>query len=99
MNVNSANSMQGMINQMRIMASQSQTQAPGLNGVNQTEKDICNLDGWQLGQLRKLIPKKYFKREFNLTDYKIGKAERFLQDYRKPKELDIFRKKLNKIDD
>ena len=37
MNVNSANSMQGMINQMRIMASQSQTQAPGLSGVHQTE--------------------------------------------------------------
>jgi flagellar hook-basal body complex protein FliE len=37
MNVNSANSMQGMINQMRIMASQSQTQAPGIGGVNQAE--------------------------------------------------------------
>jgi flagellar hook-basal body complex protein FliE len=37
MNVNSANSMQGMINQMRIMSSQSQTQSPGIGGVNQAE--------------------------------------------------------------
>jgi flagellar hook-basal body complex protein FliE len=37
MNVNNANSMQGMINQMRIMASQSQTQAPGIGGVNSAE--------------------------------------------------------------
>lgn len=33
MNVNSANSMQGMINQMRIMASQSQTKTPDLGAV------------------------------------------------------------------
>ncbi|HCH32669.1 MAG TPA: flagellar hook-basal body complex protein FliE [Oceanospirillaceae bacterium] len=37
MNVNDVNSMQGMINQMRIMASQSQTQAPGLSNVGQAE--------------------------------------------------------------
>lgn len=37
MNVNSANSMQGMINPMRIMASQSQTQSPGIAGANQAE--------------------------------------------------------------
>jgi flagellar hook-basal body complex protein FliE len=33
MNVNDVNSMQGMINQMRIMASQSQTQSPGLSNI------------------------------------------------------------------
>ncbi|MFT7178047.1 MAG: flagellar hook-basal body complex protein FliE [Oceanospirillaceae bacterium] len=37
MNVNNANSMQGMINQMRIMASQSQTQSPGIGGANPAE--------------------------------------------------------------
>jgi len=42
MNVNNTNSMQGMINQMRIMASQSQSQAqPPLTGVD----SIGQVDG------------------------------------------------------
>ena len=35
MNVNDVNSMQGMINQMRIMASQSQTQSPGIANIGE----------------------------------------------------------------
>ena len=37
MTINSTNAMQGMINQMRIMASQSQAQLPSSGGVNQAE--------------------------------------------------------------